>query len=175
MKVITIQHKNVYNKLLEEGYYRANKNFISENLIKPYEFASKEFKWDNIPIFLSPIGYHVEMYGAKSGKDYVAIEFNIPDEYVKVQEYYKWTDFIYFMEFPQQFNKNLYGFQKVEDWGKTILNVKLDDKSNIPYQAMVLELRKEWITFVLEDISNLFKKHVGVGGFNKLKYLTDYK
>ena len=82
MKVITIQHKEVLKRLLEKGSYKANKSFVSKNLLKPYEFASTFFGWDNIPIFLAPIGYKVEMYGAKMGSDYVAIELDIPKETV---------------------------------------------------------------------------------------------
>lgn len=174
MKVVTIQHRSVCDKLFKEGFFKADKSFVSENLIKPYEFASSFFGWDNIPIFLSPVGYKVEMYGAKNGNDYLAMELDIPEEFLKFQEYYNWTDFVYYMEVPGEFKENFYGFKTVEEWGKTILDVKLDKKLEVPYQAMVLELRSEWITFVLDDISKLSKKHNGTGGFDKLKILKNY-
>ena len=174
MKVITIQHKEVLKKLLEKGSYKANKSFVSENLLKPYEFASTFFGWDNIPIFLAPIGYKVEMYGAKMGLDYVAIELDIPKEYLKFQEYYNWSDFIYFLECPDEFKESFSNYKNVEDFGKDILDIKPNKSSKSPYQVMTSELKKEWITYILEDSSKLSERHNGTGGSNKLDFLKSY-
>lgn len=175
MICITIQHKDVYEQLKSIGTYRSTGEFTAESLVKAYKFMQREFNWKSTPIFLAPVGYNVEMGGATFEYDYIAIELDIPPELVKVQEYYNWSDFIYFLDNKDEF-RDSFGdsFKTVEDWGKTILDDVLDPTLNIPYQVCVEELRYEWVTDVSDYISIISDEHNNSGGNNKLKRLFEY-
>ena len=46
----------------------------------------KEYVYANYPIFLSPVGFKVEMCGADFSDSSVAIEFDIPDNMVHIND-----------------------------------------------------------------------------------------
>ena len=177
MRVITIQHKNVYDMIQNKGAYRAKEDRVSEILVKPYQFMQQQFGWKSTPIFMSPVGYYVEMGGAKFNSESVAIELEIPDSLVKIQRYYDWSDFIYFTEQPWEFKDacNVDKFENVNDWGKTILNIKVTSDCKDPIQCSVEELRKDWIVDITDRLNKLEDMHNDTGGKNKLKNLSFYK
>lgn len=106
MKCITVQNKNVLQQLLEnsEYYLPDDRYFVGRNRKDAYEFMKKEYRYSNYPIFLSPVGFKVEMYGADFSDSSVAIEFDIPDNMVHMQRYYDWCDFLYYSNSPKEFN-----------------------------------------------------------------------
>ena len=172
MRCITVQHKNVLEILQSKGVYQADVARVSSNLKEPYQFMKEYFHWSSIPIFLIPVGYYSEMGGAKFGEDYVAIELEIPDELCKLQKYYDWTDFIYFVEqqseFDDVFNTNKY--PTVYDWGRTIVDISKEEALNSKeaIQVTVEELKKEWVITVTKDLTQLEDKYNGTGGQNVL-------
>lgn len=181
MKGITVQHKRVYETLIKKGVYRAEEKYVSENLVKPYKFMMNKFGWTNIPIFLGPVGYNSEFSGARFESDYIAMEFDIPDEYVKIQRYYDWSDFIYFTEIPWEFEGvfDTKKFPTLESWANTIMDISEDLASAIefkdPLQFTVPELRKEWLIDINSNLLKLDKKHNGTGGRAILQSLKRYK
>lgn len=181
MYCITIQHKEVYNHLMKLGNYKASMSNVSDILRKPYKFMMKEFNWESCPIFLAPVGHYVEFGGAKFDNDSIAIELEVPDEYIKIQRYYDWSDFVYFTDCPWEFENafNVDKFPNIESWAKTILDIKDDiaraDSLNDPLQATVIELKKEWIKDTTTNLSKLDDEHNGTGGMSLLERLEKYK
>ena len=176
MKCITVQHKDVLRQLYENGEYRADICRVSENLIKPYEFMMEYFGWKSCPIFASPVGFNTNMGGAKFFDGYVAIEIDVPIEYIKMQRYYDWTDFIYFTECPGDFEDacNVDRFNSVEDWAKTILNIDINHNCIDPMQVTLEFIHKDWITGSTPNLSKLDKEQNDSGGDYKLQPLLYY-
>ena len=176
MRLITIQHKSVLDTLRKDGVYRAYAKFIPENLIEPYEFMMQTYQYSHPPIFLNKVGQRCEFYGASTGPDYIAIEFEIPDNLVSHQRYYDWVDFIYFTEspneFPDSYNTNI--FPTVKSFGKYVLTNTEEISKDHAYQFTVSELRAEWIRDIADDTTKL-EIHNGSGGSYVLKPLSEYK
>lgn len=181
MYCVTIQNKEVYNTLIKTGTYTASMSNVSDILRKPYKFLMKELGYKSCPIFLASVGHYAEFGGAKFNKESIAIELNIPDELLSIQRYYCWSDLVYFMESPWEFEEasNVEQFNSVEEWGKTILNIKEQlvkaDNFKDPIQITVPILRKEWLTDVTENTSKIEETHDGYGGRYKLERLSHYK
>lgn len=179
MKCITVQNINVLQKILKNSVYYLfdERYFVGRNRKDAYEFMKKEYRYANYPIFLSPVGFKVEMCGADFSDSSVAIEFDIPDNMVHMQRYYDWSDFLYYSNSPKEFQRVFYGYDDVYQFGKHVLtetdNNDLDQKE--VYQATVCCLKKEWIIDVTSDLRLLEKKHFGSGGNNILKELRYYK
>lgn len=171
MRVITIQHKNVLKTLYQTGEYRVDDKVpVSENLIKPYLFMMKHYNYKNRPIFMCPVGYCVNFGGADTNDAYI-IELEIPDRYCKIQDYYGWSDFIYFSEMPYAYEP-FNGCETVEQFGKYVLNVYkdgFDRNPNIVYQVTTQFLRKSWIIKAVPINDSFIDKYVDRGGIYALK------
>lgn len=178
MRCITLQHIEVYNTLLINGVYRASYDFVSENLIRPYKFMQRQLGFESTPIFLSPVSFYVEMGGAKTTGELMAMEFDVPSEYINIQRYYDWSDLIYFMEIPWEFEDaaNVTRFDSVEDWGKTILNInkQITKECKDPLQVTVPFLKREWLVYKTRDIDKLVDEHYDTGGRKRLNRLNTY-
>lgn len=170
MRVITIQSKEVLAQINKTGKYTVSNNVpISDNLIKPYKFMMKHYKYKNRPIFMCPVGYKVEFGGAKI-KDACIIELEIPDRFCKIQDYYCWSDFIYFTEIPWEFEE-FNGCKTVEQFGMYVLDMYKEGFSNrnIIYQVTSQFLLKSWIRKIIPINSEFIDKYADVGGKNVLK------
>ena len=181
MRVITVQHKDVYKGLRKDGISRATEEYVSENLVKPYRFMQTYFRWESTPIFLGVVGHNVNYGGAKFDENSIAMEFEIPDEYVKIQRYYDWSDFIYFTELPWEFNDtcNVEKFGSVNEWALTIMNIKHDiaraARFRDPLQASVEMLNIDWLVDTLENLDKFQQDYNDNGGVNVLESLSKYK
>lgn len=158
MLAITIQHKSVLNKVLA-GSYRAEYR-PGTDLVEPYRFMAHEYGWTSCPIFLAPVGYKVNLYGATFGKESVCMLFDIPEDVIKLQNYYTWTDFIFYVQMPDELSE-VYKYPTVEDLGRAALTGVLREKDCA--QATVYELRKEWLLGATSDL-DIFDKYNGSGG-----------
>lgn len=177
MRAITVQHKNVLQALLNDSIYTTNKKSEGEYLNKAYDFMKNVYEYKTNPIFLSPVGFNVEMYGATFDENSVAIELDIPEEELKIQEYYSWSDFIYFLEYKKEFADGSVVFENVEDYGESILTEikSIEDMGpNTPYQLTAERLKKEWIISYTDKCEKLSLFHDGSGGNNVLKELNYY-
>lgn len=154
MKCITIQHINVVENLNSNGEYRVpDKISISSNLEKPYNFMVKHYNYKSKPIFMCPVGLKANFGGAKT-TNAVLIELDIPDRFVKLQDYYGWSDFIYFTELPWEFT-GFNNYKTVNQFGKYILDMYKDKSidelknTNLVYQATTQFIRKDWVKRVI--------------------------
>lgn len=183
MRVITIQHKSVLEQMVKYGEYRASEEYVSENLLEPYRFMQKQFHWDSIPIFLSPVGRYVEMGGAKFNEDSVAIELEIPDYICKIQLYYSWSDFIYFMEMPWELEQavNPAKYRSVEELGRAVIDISKTKElekaieQKCALQVTVDRLRRDWLVDALYNTEKLNNIHSDSGGRYMLNNLSYYK
>lgn len=171
MRVITIQHKNVLKTLYQTGEYRVGAKVpVSNNLIKPYEFMMKHYNYKNRPIFMCPVGYCVNFGGADTNDTYI-VELEIPDRYCKIQDYYGWSDFIYFTEMPYAYEP-FHGCDTVEQFGKYILNMYKDGfacNKDTVYQVTTQFLRKNWVLKVVPISDTFIDRYVDNGGINVLR------
>ena len=158
MLAITIQHRSVYAKVLD-GSYKAEYR-PGTDLIEPYRFMAHEYGWDSCPIFLAPVGYRVNLYGATFSKESVCMLFDIPDDIIKLQNYYTWTDFIFYIQMPDEFSK-AYNYPTVEELGRVALSGVLGEEGCA--QVTVPELRKEWLIGATSCL-DVFDKYDGSGG-----------
>lgn len=175
MRVITIQRKEVVLELLIKGEYRVKDDApISENHIKPYKFMMKQYNYRTRPIFMCKVGERCNFGGAKTD-EVVLIELEIPDRFCKIQDYYSWSDFIYFTELYWEYEE-FNGCKTVEDFGKYVLN-KFKDKNitdhNLVYQVTTQLLRKSWIKAIRKIDENFINKYVNNGGIEILQSISN--
>ena len=174
MRVITIQHVNVYKELMNKGEYRVSSSVpISENLVKPYEFMMKHYRYKTRPIFYGMVGHRANFGGAKLDNS-VIMELEIPDIYCKVQDYYGWSDFIYFTEIPYEFSE-FKGCKTVDDFGRYILDMYKAGRypDNIVYQVTTQFIRKGWIKAVRKFDKDFTDEYYDNGGRNILKSIIN--
>lgn len=173
MRVITIQSKEVLMILKKYGKYTVPNNApVSENLIKPHMFMMKHYGYKNRPIFLCPIGFNVNFGGANTDGTYI-VELDIPDRFCKIQDYYGWSDFIYFTEVPGEYEP-FKGYNTVEQFGKYVLDMYkngFDKNPNIVYQITTQFLLSKWVVDIKEINDNFIDRYVDTGGINILKPL----
>lgn len=170
MRAITIQSKLVIEQLNKNGKYIVPNNApISENFIKPYNFMMKHYGYSNGPIFMCPVGHHVNFGGAKLNDAYI-IELDIPNRFCKIQDYYGWSDFIYFTEVPWEYSE-FKGCKSVEQFGKYVLDMYKNGfgtNPNIVYQVTTQFLLKSWVKKIVKIDDNFVNKYVDTGGTNIL-------
>lgn len=178
MKCITIQSRKVLDEVLQYGDYKNRENRgANEELKNGYEMMKRGYRYEGYPIFMGIVGKKVEFYGVDFEKDLVAIEMDIPKNEIKMQDYYNWTDYIYYSRYQKEFDEVFVGFKDVDDYGKAMLEQGVDKerlgKIDV-YQGTVEVLKKEWITAIGFNLTKLNREHNGSGGNNKLKELKDY-
>lgn len=171
MRVITVQSKEVLLQLNKTCKYTVPLNApISQNLIKPYKFMMKHYGYSNRPIFMCPVEHHVEFGGAKTDCTFI-IELEIPDRFCKIQDYYGWSDFIYFTELPNEF-QGFNGCKTVEQFGNYVLDMYKSGFSNNPnivYQVTTQFIRNNWVKKVIPISNDFIEMYSDVGGRNILK------
>lgn len=171
MKCITIQNKIVLDKILKDGIYYKDFNIEDDIKVNAYEFMKNTYNYLYYPIFLSIIGYKAELYGIPFDNNMIAIELDIPDYEMKIQNYYDWTDFIYFNEYKNEFKGSI--FNSIEEFGNyVLLDSKLNDEDT--FQATVQYIKKEWLLSFTSNIGDIEYFHCGTGGRNILKDLKFY-
>lgn len=179
MKCITIQNKMVLDILQNKGYFvkpTLSSEYISD-IEKSYLFMKEVYHYENMPIFLAPIDYKVEFYGANFDENSIALELDIPDKYLKIQNYYDWSDFIYFIGEEDVFKNVTDKYTDVFDYGKDILlSIKNRKYMNLKdtFQLTTDILKKEWILSQTTDTSKIKEKHDGSGGQYILSELKEY-
>lgn len=158
MRCITIQDKEVLKILIEKKEYYTDRKPKHENLIEPYEFAKKIYEFRHMPIFLVPEDGIATFVGATL-ENSVAITLDIPDELIRRQFYYEWTDLIYFIENPEEFEDvfDTDKYPSVEEYGKEILLNPIGD-GYIETQLMVERLSVDWLIGIDYEPQVVFDK-----------------
>lgn len=171
MRVITVQSREVLLQLNKNGKFTVSNNApVSSNLVKPYKFMMKHYGYSNRPIFMCPVGHRVEFGGAKFNEAFI-IEMDIPDRFCKIQDYYGWSDFIYFTELPMEYEQ-FKGCKTVEQFGKYVLDMYKNgfgDNKNTVYQVTTQFIRMSWIKKVVAVDRNFIDTYSDIGGKNVLK------
>lgn len=178
IEIITVQRKEVFDKALLNGvYYADTEKYIAEkkpNLLKPYQYLIHEYGYRHCPIFGCPVKHHCEFYGADCSANSVLIQLSVPSNEIKVQNYYDWTDLIFFMEYPQEW-QNVY---PLEQFFKDTLhrnNVQHPSHTCRVHQITMDRIEKTWITDTSPVTKKFTKLHIGSGGSNILRPLYFYK
>lgn len=166
MRVITIQKLIVLQTLKVNNVYYVNDNApIPSNLIKPYKFMTKHYGYQHRPIFMCPVGHYCNFGGANTENSYI-VELEIPDKYCKIQDYYCWSDFIYFTELPNEFEQ-FNGIKTVEQFGKYVLDMNkygFNSGREACYQVTTQFLRKNWVKQIIKMNETFDKLYVDNGG-----------
>lgn len=164
MKLITVQSRTVLDLLLSQKMYYADFSRVSENLIGPYKNMQKLYKWRSCPVFAAPIGYNVEFYGAKIDNS-ALLCLDVSEKYIRYQQYYEWTDFIFYSENPDK---------DVPDANTIIYNISRPREKYI-VQATLPYIKPSWLDDYCFYIPQKFKTmHIGSGGQNKLQSFCYY-
>jgi hypothetical protein len=167
-RLITIQNKKVLEILKKNKEYRLtflDSKYIAKNRLEAYKNMSFHYNWTSFPIFLSEVGRYSEMYGANT-KDAILLELEIPEEYIKRQKYYFWSDYIYFLEFKDEF-KDVYNIPFKTFEQKILFNKTFKKKDIIQVSTDIL--KEEWLVKTHELTEDFCNKYIGTGGRNILK------
>lgn len=165
MKVITIQHESVLEQLMNEGIYFNDLLDVSENLKEPYKFMAQEYGYKHRPLFACPVGFKCNFYGAKA-EDSVGIILDVPEEFLRFQNYYNWSDLIYFMEIPNEFEQLNTLYTTLWEYGHCVLTEYSIDSlnKNMVTQATLDEFRKEWVIETFSVTEEFLDRYSGTGG-----------
>lgn len=164
MKLITVQHENVLATLNCGNTYTADISRVSDNLIEPYKRMMSKYNYTSAPVFCGVVGRKTEFYGAKL-EDTIILEIEVPDDLVNLQVYYDWSDVIFFMEIPEEWN----GTISLEQFIRDTLNGVNTNDDKYAIQATIPYIKPEWLLNSYK-ISDTFQTlHYGSGGANILK------
>lgn len=163
MKLVTIQNKIVLKILQDWKPYFARPT-KRDNLIEPYKLMMKHYGWQDTPIFGCVEGRRAEFYGATFGEDSVALILEVPDDEVKLQCYYWWTDLIFFTNHPDEL-----GEQTLTLSAHNTMALKgiYTNEPNVVIQATIPYILPKWLVDYKE--SKYFEKYNGSGGRNVLQ------
>lgn len=169
LKLLTIQHKDVLKQLLEGKIFYADIKRVPENRVTPYQDMMLAYHWDNCPIFAGVVGKRSEFYGARTN-DSVMIELAVPEEEVKLQNYYNWSDIIYYLEERWEWG----GSVTIEEFEQQVLTQTQFKKEEV-IQATINRIEPMWLFKYTDSVSKKFvHNHYGSGGRNVLKDITKY-
>ena len=160
MIVKTIQNRKVLDTLLSNKIHFSKRDKI-DNLTEPYKKMSEYYNWGSSPIFCCEVGRYSNFYGANC-EDAVLLTLDVPDDLVKRQIYYDWSDVVYYTEFPNEweygsFDKYIWSFvnNKVQYIDYEITSNELSDKiSN--------DLKRRGMTFVGTTIIYSYLQAIGI-------------
>lgn len=113
-------------------------------------------------------GAYGEVYGAKLGQDYRLIGLKVPESEVRFQEYYNWTDYIYFYENPDEWE----GEEDLHSYLKRTANVQFD-RSKV-MQAVISRIEPGWVRRVVNIPQTFLDNHCGSGGSNVIRSIESY-
>lgn len=169
IKLLTIQHKDVLKQLQEGKTFYADMKRVPENRIAPYLDLMVAYGYIDCPVFAGVVGRKSEFYGAKT-EDSVILELIVPEEEVKLQNYYDWSDIIYYIECPSEWNGNI-SIGEFEE--KVFLQTKFNKDEVI--QATINRIEPVWLAGYSNFVSEKFiSEHLGTGGRNTLKDIEKY-
>lgn len=166
MRCWTIQSLEAFDILQTTGSYFTDR--LPENnteLKKAYEYAKEKYQFKHTPIFLVPETGPASFYGA-AFENSIGILVDVPDELVHIQDYYNWSDIIYFVggkeHHLEEFNEifDLEMFPTPEAYADDVLfNSELSDERE--NQVMIDHLEKDWVIAVHRDVLDLIKRRTG--------------
>lgn len=165
MKLVTVQNVEVVKQLRRGNTYYAELSRIEgeSNLSNAYQVMMGHYGYSHAPVFGCVVGRRAEFYGANLDNS-VLLELEIPDDVVRLQSYYDWSDVIYFLEFPYEWNG--------DDFDKFVANTlngfgTADMKCTV--QAVIPYILPEWLKEVYDLNVKFVDMHYGSGGCHVLQ------
>lgn len=151
IRLISIQHKSVLEKLLNDERYIADWTRVATNQIEPNQYMRNFYGWDYCPVFGCPVGTGYASFGFKTNNA-VVLELEVPEDIVKLQYFYDWTDVIYFMEFPDEFQEvfdtNI--VPTIESFADRVLRFENQGSYNV-FQATIPYIDPDWLVRYLNN------------------------
>jgi hypothetical protein len=167
MRVITIQHKNVLNCIRLNGEYRSTSfATVPNEFIEAYKFMMKHYNYSSKPIFMCAVGHLANFGGISDISNMYIVEMEIPDRFCKIQDYYCWSDLIYFKNQPNEYEE-FRGYKTVDQFGYYVLDMFKDGFSsnkNTVYQVTTQFIRKNWIKKIIPINEKFISKYVDTSG-----------
>lgn len=152
--VKTIQNKKVLETLKNNKiHYAKPVNFSSLSI--PYDKMMKHYHWNHTPIFGCAVNRYCDFYGAIL-EDSVILTLDVPDDLVKLQVYYDWTDIIYYIENPKEW-KDKYSTYNFNNFIKNTLDGYRTNDPDAIIQVTMPYIKPEWLV-KYEPITNTFAK-----------------
>lgn len=146
MRLITVQHRTVLEQLLNNKRYIADINRVPENRVKPYQYMQKFYNWEHCPVFCCLIGTRYSSGFGFNLDNAVILELEVPENIVKLQYFYDWSDVIYFMEFPKEFPEvfDTKLNPTIENFADRVLRCENQGSYDI-FQATIPYINPDWL------------------------------
>ena len=172
MRLITVQHRSIIEYLRQNKVYHVDDRLpVASNLVEPYKFMMKHYQYKHRPIFCCPVGFCCNFGGCNDREGSYIIEMEVPDKLCRIQDYYGWSDFIYFTELPNEFSE-FKGLKTVKQFGVYVLDMYRDKNSldrRLCYQVTIPSIHRSWIKKIIPVNKNFSDMYVNTGGENILQ------
>lgn len=177
IEIITIQQKFVFDTILSKGVYHADteKYVVSErsNLLEPYKYLMNSYGYKHFPIFACPIGCYCEFGGARTDGEAVMLQLSVPEDEIKVQKYYNWSDLIFFMENPGEWSNEQYPLPSF--YHDVLFSESLHSVGRSACQITIEKIKREWLVDSKPLTDSFCNTHVFSGGSEVLKGINNYE
>ena len=171
IRLITVQSKEVADSLLKGNIHYARKR--EDYFLQPvYNKMCEAYGYENNPVFAGVVGRRCEFLGAPREESYI-IEIDVPEELVKIQNYYDWSDMIYYTEEPKEWAMG--SEYPLKEFFKNTLEGKNTHKKSSVIQATIPYIDPNWVHDIIPLTEKFNDLHIGSGGNNVLMTLEFYK
>lgn len=157
MIVKTIQNRKVLETLLSNKIHFSKRDKI-DNLTEPYKKMSEYYNWGSNPIFCCEVGRYSNFYGANY-EDAVLLTLDVPDDIVKRQIYYDWSDVVYYTEFPNEWEYGTF-----DKFVAEVLNGVGTDDQHAIIQVTIPFIWPEFLVKYEDITAEFIDKYIGNGG-----------
>lgn len=175
IEVVTIQQQFILDAILSnEVYYADTEVYISQkkpNLLKPYRYLVKEYGYKHFPIFACPIGYCCDVSGAGVDKGAMLIQLSVPEDEIRVQKYYDWSDLIFYMENPNEWEKN---YPLPAFFHNVLFAESLQSIGTSACQITMEKIKREWLVDSKPLSQSFIDAHEWSWGNNILQNINQY-
>lgn len=146
--LLTVQHENVLDILVNDKVYYSSEKYIADDRIAPYQELMKEYQYEYYPVFANVIGLHGNCYGIPRNRKMYLFELIVPKTYIRYQDYYDWSDFMYYTECPDEWDDTSPTISLDEFKHEALIKYKdvPDKNKTVPIQATIPYIRPEWLS-----------------------------
>lgn len=149
--LLTIQQKPVLDILQSHKTYFNSGKYTKENHLIAFKELMTKYHYNAYPIFACVMGLYGNCFGIPDNcTDLYLLELQVPNNYIKYQNYYDWTDFIYFTEFPDEWNDVSPTITMEQFKHQVLFEYKTkpdipDSKNPCPIQAVIPYISPNWL------------------------------
>ncbi|MCI9077580.1 MAG: hypothetical protein HFH68_01480 [Lachnospiraceae bacterium] len=172
VQLLTVQNKHTKELLCKNQIYRNIGTYTKPNHVQPFKDLMSAYGYQYSPVFCLIVGLNGNCYGIPNrDTDLFLLELHIIEKYVRYQDYYNWTDIIYYSEYKSEWNEP-YSFEKYEHnvfhYYKSIAHIN----TIRPIQATLPFIEPSWLKNYILLPGNYTKQHDG--HINLVKPFKDY-